>query len=201
MDLHLWFAFVMAYAALSVVPGPSVLMVLSQAVTRGRGAALFCVAGDLAGGLVLMTLAFAGIGTVLAAGSVAFQALKWAGILWLIWLGYRQIATAGAPLAALRHTSIETGRAGFLTGVLNPKAIGFYLAFLPQFLTPDRPVVIQLGVLMVTATAVVGIVLGGYALAGAKLADRLRTPRARRMCGWVGGGAMWGGAGWMAATR
>ncbi|AUH32891.1 LysE family translocator [Paracoccus tegillarcae] len=203
MDIHLWLAFVLSFAILSLIPGPSVIMVMSQALIRGKRAALVCVAGDLAGVLVMMSLAFGGIGAVLAASSLAFQAMRWAGVVYLAWLGLGQIRAARrlTDQVPAEPQVMAAGRAGFLTGVLNPKAIGFYLAFLPQFISPDRAHLPQLIILAVTASAVAGIVLAGYALLAARLRRGFRSAPARRLFGYTGGGLMLGGSAVMIAAR
>lgn len=203
MDLHIWIAFVIAYTTLSAIPGPSVIMTVSQALAHGRSAAMICILGDLAGGVVMMSIAFAGIGTVLATSALAFQLLKWAGVGWLAWLGISQIRLArnvtGAATPA--RPRMAAGRAGFLTGVLNPKAIGFYLAFLPQFITTGRPHLPQLLILMASSTLVAGTVLTVYALLASRLRGAFDTARARRNLGYAGGGFLLGGSAFMAATR
>ncbi|MCE5975169.1 LysE family translocator [Sinirhodobacter sp. WL0062] len=175
MTWESWISYVLAYSVISVIPGPSVLMIISQSLTRGRCAALSCIAGDLAGGLIVMTVAYLGVVMVLAASSLAFVALKWAGVTYMAYLGCAQILAArslvereleGLPRAA---TSF---RAGFLTGVLNPKAILFYMAFLPQFL-----------ILMASSTVVVALVPGAYALTAAMVGQRLRA-QAYGLCLW-----------------
>lgn len=203
MDPQLWLAFILAYALLAAIPGPSVMMTVSQALAKGRLAAMTCIAGDLLGGIVMMSLAFAGIGSVLASSALAFQVMKWLGVAYLAWLGISQIRAAHQPrqVAGQAAPRLATMRAGFLVGVLNPKAIGFYLAFLPQFIRQDLPHLPQLLVLGVSATLVTGLVLTAYAL----LADRLRGAvygaRARRRFGYAGGSVMLGGSAIMAATR
>lgn len=203
MDLQIWVAFVIAYAALSAIPGPSVIMTVSQALAHGRAAAMICILGDLAGGIVMMAVAFAGIGAVLATSALAFQVLKWAGVLWLAWLGINQIRAARKVTDPLLRSGsrLAAGRAGFLTGVLNPKAIGFYLAFLPQFIAPDHPHLPQLLILGATSTLVAGTVLALYALLASRLRGAFDTARARRNFGYAGGGFMLGGSAVMAATR
>lgn len=203
LDIQLWLAFALSFFLLSVIPGPSVVMVVSQAMLHGRRAGLICVLGDLAGGLVMMTLAFAGIGTVLAASSLAFQVMKWAGVIYLAWLGLTQIIAARriGQVPADAPRAMAAGRAGFLTGVLNPKAIGFYLAFLPQFISPQYAYLPQLISLGLTAMLVAGMVLTGYALLATRLRGGFRSARAQRSFGYAGGGFLLGGSVMMAAAR
>ncbi len=203
MPLENWIAYVLAYAVISVIPGPSVFMVIGQALSRGTRAAMACILGDLAGGVVVMTVSWLGLGLVLASSSLAFTVMKWAGVGYMACLGLAQIRaarrlieTAPAAPASSRGSLV----AGFLTGVLNPKAIMFYMAFLAQFIDPAAPALPQFLILMATSTLVVGLVLGTYALLAAKAAARLQGLRARRRMGYAGGSCLLGGSVLM-ATR
>lgn len=201
-----WIAFTIAYAVLSAIPGPSVFMTIGQTLSRGRRAAFACILGDLAGGWVLIAASWLGLGAVLATSGLAFAALKWAGVGYLAWLGIRQVraATRANPDMGPADANAQTGGsmgAGFLTGVLNPKAVLFYMAFLSQFIDQAAPHLPQLLILTVTASTVAGLILGVYAMLAAKAADRLRTPRARRRIGFAGGGCLIGGSLVMAASR
>lgn len=209
MTLENWIAYVLAYTVISVIPGPSVLMVIGQALSRGRRAALICILGDLTGGLVVMLAAWAGVGLILAASGTAFALLKWAGVLYMGWLGLAQIraarrlgmvpAQADPASASPARSSADSLRAGFLTGVLNPKAIMFYMAFLAQFINPAAPQVPQFLILMASSAMVVATVLGGYALLASAVATRLRSLRARRAMSYAGGGCLLGGSVLLAA--
>ena len=94
MELELWLAFVATYTVISIVPGPSVLMVTGQALSRGGKAAFLCILGELIGGVVLVGLSLFGVGAILAASSELFQIVKWAGVFYMAYLGYRQIIDA-----------------------------------------------------------------------------------------------------------
>jgi len=123
----------------------------------------------------------------------------------MAYLGYRQIVDArnsGAPDRPVAGLSARAGmKAGFLVGVLNPKAILFYMAFLSQFLSADGDRFLQFSILAVTSAIVVGAVLGGYALAAARARQVFRSETARRRFGYAGGGFLIGGSVLMAATR
>lgn len=205
MDIELWLAFVAAYTVVSLIPGPSVFMVTAFALTRGTRAAFWCILGDVIGGFFVIALSLVGVGAILAASAELFQIVKWAGILYMAYLGYRQIVDArrsGAPDVSVASLSARAGmKAGFLVGVLNPKAILFYMAFLSQFLSPDGDRFLQFAILAVTSAIVVGAVLGGYALAAARARRAFRSETARRRFGYAGGGFLIGGSLFMAATR
>jgi len=205
VDIELWLAFVAAYTLVSLIPGPSVFMVTAFALTRGTRAAFWCILGDVIGGFFIIGLSLVGVGAILAASAELFQIVKWAGIFYMAYLGYRQIADArnsGAPDVSVAGLSARAGmKAGFLVGVLNPKAILFYMAFLSQFLSADGDRFLQFAILAVTSAVVVGAVLGGYALAAARARQAFRSETARRRFGYAGGGFLIGGSVLMAATR
>ncbi|MEM7544589.1 MAG: LysE family translocator [Pseudomonadota bacterium] len=200
MDFITWLAFVITYAVVSAVPGPSVLMVTSQAMTNGRRAAFLCILGDVTGGVLLIALSLFGLGAIIGTSAVLYEIVKWAGVIYIAWLGIQQIRQArrAPPLAErARGARISIG-IGFLTGVLNPKAITFYTAFLAQFIDPAGDAGLQFMILTATSTVVVGGVLGAYALAAARARDILQSPAARRRLGYAGGGCLIGGSAFMA---
>lgn len=205
MEFELWLAFVAAYTLVSLIPGPSVFMVTAFALTRGTRAAFWCILGDVIGGFFVIALSLVGVGAILAASAELFQIVKWAGILYMAFLGYRQIVDAqrsgGLDASVESHSAHAGMKAGFLVGVLNPKAILFYMAFLSQFLSPDGDRFLQFAILAVTSAIVVGAVLGGYALAAARARQTFRSEKARRRFGYAGGGFLIGGSVLMAATR
>lgn len=204
MLMENWIAYVIAYAVISIIPGPSVFMVIGQSLSRGRRAALACIAGDVTGGVIVMTASYLGLGLILASSSLAFITLKWLGVAYMAWLGIAQIRAA----RALSHNSpvaVATARgslgAGFLTGVLNPKAIMFYMAFLAQFIDPSARQAPQFLILMATSTIIVALVLSAYALLATSVSARLQSLNARRRMGYAGGTCLLGGSAFMAATR
>ncbi|MEH6631496.1 MAG: LysE family translocator [Halopseudomonas aestusnigri] len=214
MDLELWLAFIAADILISITPGPSVFMVTGQALTRGLPAALLCILGDILGGIVLMTLALFGVGALLATSAVLFQFVKWGGVCYMAYLGYRQIADArkspapetsdiseSAPDSTKPKHRFASMRAGFFTGVLNPKAIIFYVAFLSQFMDPNGDTLLQFSILVATSTVVVGLILSGYALAAARARKTFQSHAARKRFGYAGGGFLIGGSLLMATTR
>lgn len=207
MNIETWLAYTAAYALLSLIPGPSVFMVLGQSLSRGLGAALFCILGDVLGGVVVMTASYVGLGIILAASSEAFFILKWAGVAYMAWLGVSQITA----VRRLGETDLDSAnavtpaaaslRAGFLTGVLNPKAILFYVVFLAQFMNPAYPMTPQFLILMVTSMAVVFVVLGGYAVLAVQARRTMHSLPARKRMGYAGGSFLLAGSALMATNR
>ena len=181
-------------------------MVTGQALSHGPRAAGLCILGELAGGVVLVALSLFGVGAILAASAALFQVIKWAGVCYMAYLGWCQIADA----RKLREDIAPNGqasagmsslRAGFVTAVLNPKAIIFYVAFLSQFLNPQGNTLLQFGIVLITSTVIVGAVLGAYALLASQARRVFVSARTRRRLGYTGGGFLIGGSAFMAASR
>lgn len=190
MALELWLTFAVTYALFSAIPGPSVLMVTGQTLAHGPRTGLRCVFGDLVGGLMMMSMGFAGLGTILAMSDVAFAAVKWLGVAYLVVLGWRQLRNAGRPRTETQPNGFGSG---LLTGILNPKANGFFLAFTAQFIDPTAPALVQFLTLGATALVVAGTVLSAYVLLASRLGRIWHGPNAGKRADQLGGTAMIGG--------
>ena len=155
-ELHTFVIFAAASAAFLAVPGPSVIYIVSRSLAEGRTAGIVSALGIQAGGLVHVTAATIGVSALLASSATAFSVVKYAGAAYLILIGIRRLLDGEEP---------EPGDGGpadrkrlFWQGVvvnsLNPKTALFFLAFLPQFVDPERgavaPQVLALGVLFLT---------------------------------------------------
>ncbi|EPX78772.1 LysE family translocator [Salipiger mucosus] len=202
MPLDLWFAFVAAATALLLLPGPTVLLVLSYALSQGRSVALATAAGVALGDLAAMTASLAGLGALVMASATLFTALKWVGAVYLVWLGWRLLRTA--PAEGLRVPQAEVsargvfGHAAMVTA-LNPKSIAFFIAFVPQFVDPALPLLPQFAILTATFVTLAALNVLAYALA----ADRLRQVIGRpSVIAWLtrAGGAALIGMGVLTAT-
>ena len=126
-----------------LAPGPSVLFVIARAISWGRKVAVLTVAGNVSGSLVLSTLVALGLGPILDRSDLAYLAVQWGGGLYLIYLGIDAIRKRSADAAdmtsqgPLTPSTARCIRDGFWVGVLNPKAIVFFAAVLPQFVDID----------------------------------------------------------------
>ena len=200
MDFELWLTVIVAYTVISIIPGPSVFMVTSQALTRGSRAAFLCIFGDVLAGVVLVALSLFGVGAILATSATLFLLVKWAGVFYMAFLGVSQIRAARQTTSAVLNPLVRGSMwAGFLTGILNPKAIIFYMAFLSQFMDPDGDILTQFIILVPTSTVIVGVVLSGYVLMAARARWVFQSETARRRFGYTGGGFLIGGSFLMAA--
>ena len=158
-ELHTFVIFVVASAAFLAVPGPSVIYIVSRSLAEGRTAGIVSALGIQAGGLVHVIAATVGVSALLASSATAFSVVKYAGAAYLIYLGIRKLRepdhdAEGANGPVPRKLLFWQG---VVVNSLNPKTALFFLAFLPQFVDPDRgavaPQVVALGVLfLVLAT-------------------------------------------------
>lgn len=176
MSLDLWLAFSAASLALLLLPGPTILLVLSYALTQGRKVALATVAGVALGDTIAMTASLAGLGAIIKTSATAFLIVKWIGAAYLIWMGFKMLKGARHSSAGgLLDVPSETPRAVFrhaaTVTALNPKSIGFFIAFVPQFIDPGGNITLQMSLMTVTFVGLASL----NALAFALLADKLRT--------------------------
>ncbi len=205
MTLQLWIAFVVASGVLLVIPGPTVLLVIGYALSEGRRSALSVITGVALGDFVAMSLSVLGLGALLAASATAFALLKWIGAAYLIYLGvmmWRRPRQATADLAARPPTSdlAKLGHA-FAVTVLNPKSIAFFVAFVPQFLTPTAPLSAQVPVLLATFVSLAVGTNFAYAMAAGTLRRQVRRPGILRALDRIGGGVLIGAGIATAALR
>nr|WP_246476094.1 LysE family translocator [Roseibium litorale] len=173
-------AFAAASAALLALPGPTVTVVVGHAVSGGRRSALATVPGVVLGDFAAMTISLLGAGSVLAASATLFTALKLAGAAYLVWLGLGLIRRKTISIAPDACHPARSNRAifwnCFLVTAFNPKDIVFFVAFLPQFLDPSRPMATQMVVLEATFLTMVGINILLWSLAAGQLKIFLSRP-------------------------
>lgn len=135
--------YILAAMIIILAPGPSVLFVIARAISWGRKVSVLTVAGNVSGSLVLSTLVALGLGPILQRSHLAYLAVQWGGGLYLIYLGIDAIRKRSADAADMTNqgpvipTALQSIRDGFWVGVLNPKAIVFFAAVLPQFVDID----------------------------------------------------------------
>ncbi len=191
MSVELWLAFVAASAILLVIPGPTILTVVSYSMTHGRRANLPLVAAVVLGDSTALTVSLLGLGALLATSALWFSVLKWAGGLYLLYLGIRMLRTGRAPA---RSASADAPGSHwrlfahtYLVTALNPKGIVFFVAFLPQFLSPGLAVSRQLAVLAVTFVAMAALNATLYSVFAASARQLLSSPAAHRRFNLAGG--------------
>jgi len=196
-----------ASLALLVVPGPAVLYIVTRSFSQGRQAGLVSVLGIHVGSIVHVAAAAAGLSALLASSATAFAIVKYLGAAYLVWLGVQKLRRRPEPARVEETPPVPPRRLfteGIVVNVLNPKTAIFFLAFLPQFVHPDRgPVALQIAIFGL-CFILLGIVSDGtYALLAGTLASRVRrTARARRRLDRASGVVYLGlGAGAALASR
>jgi len=192
MSLDLWLTFVAASTALLLIPGPTILLVLSYALTQGRKVAVATAAGVALGDLVAMTASLMGLGAIVLASATAFMVLKWVGAVYLLWLGYKMLRSAGqAHLGDISKSADLPARGVFghaaTVTALNPKSIGFFIAFVPQFIDPTAAMLPQFAILISTFVTLAALNALTYALLADRLRSRIEKPSVMRGLTRVGG--------------
>lgn len=179
MSIEVWIAFVIASSVLLIIPGPTILLVLSYALSKGRSVAVASAAGVATGDLIAMSLSLAGLGALVAASATLFTILKWVGAAYLVWLGIKLIRSA--PSEGLDLPDTEISAKGIFwhnaaVTALNPKSIAFFIAFVPQFITPDAALLPQFAILIATFVTLATLNALAYALAADRLRHMIRRP-------------------------
>ena len=208
MDLHTWLTFVAATCVIAISPGSGAVLSMSHGLSFGVRKASATIVGLQLGLLLILLVAGAGVGSLLLASEVAFNAVKVLGACYLIYVGFAQWRSASAAAAAPSEVVAAPGAAvsaatgadagswqkrcatGFLTDATNPKGIIFMVAVLPQFLSQERPLALQLAIVAATMVAVDLVVMHSYAASASALRRLLSSPRAMRSQNRVFGGLL-----------
>jgi threonine/homoserine/homoserine lactone efflux protein len=175
----LWL-FGLAALALLVIPGPAVLYIVVQSAEKGRRIGLASVAGVHLGTLVHVAAASAGLSALIVASSLAFSVVKYAGAAYLVYLGIRKLLErdVDTPVERRRYPLRRAFARGAVVNALNPKTALFFLAFLPQFVAPDRGGVWSQALVLGFVFVGLGLVTDSlYALAAGTVGGLLRRRR------------------------
>jgi homoserine/homoserine lactone efflux protein len=180
VTLSVWLAFLVASFVISLSPGAGAVYAMSCGMRGGYRHALVGIVGMQFGLALQLVVVAVGLGAVLATSTLAFNVVKWAGVAYLVWLGWQQFRAepramsvdGGAPEASSRDAFVR----GFLVNASNPKATVFFLAVVPPFIDPARPLVAQYLAVMGTLAMTDLIVMSGYALLAARVLRLLREP-------------------------
>ncbi|MDQ6437349.1 LysE family translocator [Mesorhizobium sp. LHD-90] len=195
MSFEAWAAFAAASAILLIIPGPTILLVVSYALGQGWRTALPMAVGVALGDFTAMTLSMLGIGALLAASATVFTILKWIGAAYLIYLGIKLFRAGGALKAEPRTDAASAARMmahAWLVTALNPKSITFFVAFLPQFLSHEADFLTQMMVFEATFLALAFANVFGYALVASRARNLVKNPRAVRIFNRAGGSLLVG---------
>ncbi|MCX6928552.1 MAG: LysE family translocator [Verrucomicrobia bacterium] len=191
MSIKLWFAFVAASAVLLVIPGPTVLTVISYSVAQSRRAHFPVVAGVALGDSTALVVSLLGLGTLLAASAFWFTVLKGVGGLYLLYLGVKLLwagtSSNDSIVPAVPGSRWRLFANTYLVTALNPKGIVFFVAFLPQFINRRAGVTHQLWVLAATFVVMATLNATLYAMFAASARKLLSSTRAQRRFNLAGG--------------
>jgi threonine/homoserine/homoserine lactone efflux protein len=179
-------AFLLASLVLAVTPGPGVVYIVTRSTTQGRRVGLASVVGVAVGNLGNVLAASLGLAALFAVSSAAFTVVKYAGALYLVYLGLHALYAPqddNPPIAPRAPSLARAFRDGFIVALLNPKTTIFFAAFLPQFLRTDAEPMVQSVVLGSLFVAIAAGTDCAYALAAGTLAPALSCARGVRVAG------------------
>ena len=185
-----------------LIPGPTILLVISYSLIRGRQAVFALLLGVGLGDVVAMLLSFIGVGLLLQTVSIVFQFFKWIGAAYLIWLGIRMWRCESESLELAETIDTEVWHAimanAFVITALNPKSIIFFLAFLPQFINSEKSFITQSLILGSTflGLALLSVLL--YSLLSSLVGKHMRLPLIHRWTNRIGGSLLIGAGGMIA---
>ncbi|GFR70987.1 flagellar biosynthesis protein FlgM [Elysia marginata] len=195
MTLELWLYYTLAILVLTASPGPSVLLCLTTSVTDGFRSAIYTALGSLTAITGIITLSFSGLGIVVATSELAFNIIKWTGAAYLIYLGIRALTSSQQSYEIEGNEASSSPRKpgnlflrGFIVGASNPKAIVFFTALFPQFITPSASLVTQYLVFVVTFAVLELSWLLFYAWLGARSSRWLMQAGRARFFNKITGG-------------
>lgn len=156
-------ALMVVFSVVIVVPGADLALVMRQSITHGRRAAIFTSFGLGASLLFHVAYTILGIELAVSPSIIAFNAVKWCGAAYLVYLGYRSLKDADQPIAPVfdpawsgpRISDLKAFAKGFVTNALNPKAIVFFLSLFSSLISLETPVAVKAGYGLTMATALV----------------------------------------------
>jgi len=204
MPLETWLAYTLVTTTFLLIPGPTIILVISYSLLRGRQAVIALVLGVGLGDLTAMSLSFLGVGVLLQTVATAFYLIKWLGAAYLIWLGIKMWSSASEFTDLYKkngsHAWREIFSSAYITTALNPKSIVFFLAFIPQFIEPELPFTTQVVILGATFFVLAIISVLGYAALAIYAGQQLHLPLIQRWTHRIGGGLLIGAGGMTAVT-
>ncbi len=179
MELHVYFAFVIAASIMIALPGPSVLLTVAHSISFGWQRAIATVAGETLGIAVQLIVVIIGLTSLLNAVAEVFEWLRWAGAAYLVYLGIRQLRSAGEHLEF--DTSAVSKKNLFIQGLVitipNPKSLIFIAAFLPQFIDTTHPLGLQFAFIVPTFLVITFTITSVWALVAGNARGFLRSHR------------------------
>lgn len=198
MNPDVWLSFFLATSLILVIPGPTIILVVSQAASIGRSSVLPLVTGVLLGDLTAMSLSFLGLGVILSTSAFLFSLLKWIGAVYLFFLGIRlwikktEPAPTAPKLTGTESFPVTLLKQSYVVTALNPKSIAFFVAFLPHFIDPHAVAAPQMIILGSTFLLMAALNAAIYAFCAGHLGDHMRKSKMQRLFNRLGGSALIG---------
>lgn len=194
MNIETYGAFVIATIILMLIPGPTVLLVISYALAKGRSVALAVVGGAVIGVLLSMVATLLGVGLILATSKTLFIIMKWIGVAYLAWMGWKMIRTSETSSNQISNVTEESHFSAFRDSMIvtffNPKSIGFFVVFVPQFVNTSTPLIPQFVIMIITFVSLGAINTFLYAMLAAKIRHTITRPSSLIWVQRVGGGIL-----------
>jgi homoserine/homoserine lactone efflux protein len=177
VQFSLWLALAGAGALISFTPGAGAINTMSNSLNAGFRRSMWGILGQQAALVVHVVIVALGVGVLVASSPVAFNVIRYAGAAYLVYLGVRQFLSKpnveAEQAEALRNEAAwSIFRRGLWVNLLNPKAIVFFLAFMPQFIRPDQPLFAQYAVLTATIVGIDILVMWFFFAAAARSFQR-----------------------------
>ncbi|MDO7420550.1 LysE family transporter [Acinetobacter baumannii] len=184
MSLQVWFAYMLACWVISISPGAGAIASMSSGLNYGFRHGYWNAIGLQIALLIQIMIVAAGVGVLFATTPLAFQAVKWFGVAYLLYLAYLQW-TAPVKDIEIQHEKKDKSVSallfnGIVVNISNPKAIVFLLAVLPQFLDLSKPQWIQYLIMAATMVTIDLIVMAGYTGLASKVLRLLRSPKQQK---------------------
>ena len=207
MSFDIWLAYTVAAFIIIILPGPTILLVVTRSIHHGITAAIPLVIGVFLGDLIAMIGSLLGLGLIVASSDILFTGVKVAGAVYLVYLGIslwrapieHEPMPLDAPLdsrppkesiSGARANSFALVRSAFLVTALNPKGIVFFMAFLPQFVNSETTILPQLTIFGLTFLVLAVINASVYAILAARVSELFQQPQAKRCFNRLGAVAL-----------
>lgn len=202
MTLELYLAYLLACLLITLIPGPTVTLIVANSLRHGARAGLLNVAGTQAGLALMMLILMVGLSSVIAAMAWLFDWLRLVGAVYLVWLGWKLLRGSSREVEIEKAAPPRGGffTQGFLVLMANPKALLWFGAFIPQFVDPKGNYIGQIALLGLSAMSIAAITDGAYAVLTGRAGAFLSRTRVK-LLSRAGGVLLVGGGLWLAFTR
>ncbi len=184
MDFEIWLAYLVTLLLVSIAPGPSVILIVSQGFRYGVETSNFGALGVSAANLLFFILSALGLSALLKEASDVFYFIKIAGAAYLVFIGLKMVLASlkkESDSSIVQEVTAKTYKEAFVnafvTQISNPKAIIFFLALLPQFINPRHSMIYQFGIFAFTHIFIETLILMGYGWLGSTSATTLKDSK------------------------